>query len=86
VHTATLHQAAWRGVQGRSPLLSSGPQLLGEPDTLGGDEKKGDSSLSNYRGLICNDDMSPLALRGYGNSLQTFVRLTPKKERGHIIY
>lgn len=64
---------------GQNPtLLSSGQQLLGEPDTLRG-QKKGDSSLCNYRGLICDDSMFSLALRGYGKSLQILVRCKPKQ-------
>lgn len=60
-------------------LLSSGQQLMREPDTLGRSQKKGDSSLCNYRGLIYDDGMFSLALRGYGNSLQTLVRHKPKQ-------
>lgn len=84
MHTAILCQAAQRQVLGRSPLLSSGQRLLEEPDTLGGDQKKGDGFLCNYRGLICNDNMFSLALRGYRNSSQTFVRYKPKQEEEQI--
>lgn len=71
---------------GRSPLRSSGQQLLGDPEALGEGQKKGDSSLCNYKGLICNDGMFSFALRAYGNSLQTFVRHKPKQEGGQITY
>lgn len=86
MHTAAWCQAAQRYVLGRSPQLSSGQQLLGEPDTLRGGQKKGDSLLRNYRGLTGNGTVFCLALKGYGNSLQTFVRHRPKQEGGQITY
>lgn len=53
----------------------------GRTDALEQVQNEGDSCLCNHKQLVYNEDMFSLALREFGNGLQTFVRHKLKQER-----
>lgn len=60
---------------------SSSSSSHGRTDALERVQKEGDSCLCNHRQLVYNEDMFSLALREFGNGLQTFARHKLKQER-----